>query len=225
MNDQDGERLIKDLLADPHRFDDDGKAYALLLLYFKGLPVETLRPLLRSEDVAVQRSAAFVASELGNASRRLVDDIIPLLSSTDRHVSWYAMEVLTVCCKGEHTEKFAHVARMLESGDDALRGLAMRLVSNADVSQLEGARRYFDAPDSCHRTHVIALHTLVTAHRVEPAVVTAMMHDADPLIRRYGAIAAKRVLKEFPHLITEAGSSDDSDLRKFHEDVVDVQRN
>jgi len=223
MDDQDGEQLVDELLADPRKFDDEGKAYALLQLYFKGFPVETLRPLLRSDNVFVQRSAAFVASELGGDSRNLVDDLIPLLSSVDRHVSWYAMEALTVCCKGEHIEKFAHVARMLESDDNALRGLAMRLVSNADVSQLEAAWRFFGAPDSYHRTHADALHALVAAHKVDPTFVVAMMHDPDPLIRRYGAIAAKRVLKKFPHLIMEAGSSVDSDLRRFHDDVVDVK--
>jgi hypothetical protein len=220
MNDPDGERLISDLLANPRKFNEDGRAYALLQFYFDGFPLETLRLLLRSDDVFVQRSASFIASELGSEARSLVDDAIPLLSSMDLHVSCYAMEVLTVCCDGEHAEKFVHVVRMLESDDEFRRNHAMYLVSNADVSQLEAARRVFEAPNSHNRTHEHGLTLLVGGDRLQPTVVTAMMHNTDPLIRRYGVIAAKRLLREFPHLIAEARSSDDSDLRKFYQDVV-----
>jgi hypothetical protein len=105
----------------------------------------------------------------------------------------------------------------LESDDDVLRGLAMRLVARADVSQLEAARQSFEASDERHRAHVVALGALVAAHLVSPETVAAMMLDADPLTRRYGAIAAKRFSQELPHLIEAARSSDDPDLRRFAE--------
>lgn len=220
MNPQTGERLIRDLLADPKQFDEAGRAYDLLQAYFAGLPLETLRPLLRSDDVFVQRSAAFVASELGREAWSLVDDVIPLLRSTDRHVSYYAMEVLTVCCEGVHAELFAHVARMVDSDDDVLRALAMRLVSNADRSQLEAAQRLFDTSNPRQRTHSNALRTLAAGDRVEPGVIAAMIHDADPLVRRYGAIAAKRLLRESPSLMLEVGASEDADLGRFYRNCL-----
>lgn len=45
--------------------------------------------MLRSED----------ASELGVKVTPLIDDVVPLVGATDRHVQWYAMEVLSVCAK------------------------------------------------------------------------------------------------------------------------------
>lgn len=219
-----GERLINDLLDDPRKFDEDGRAYALLQSYFAGLPLDTLRPLLRSDDVFVQRAASFIASELGGKASILVDDIVPLVSSMDRNVQWYAMEVLTVCSEGKHAEKFAYVVRMLESDDGTLRRLAMRLMASADVSQLEAARRLFETHGGSHETHQQALLTLAAGTRVEPLVVTTMMKDADALVRRYGAIAARRLVREHPNLIVEARASDDPDLRNFCEGVADAHR-
>lgn len=212
-----GEQLVSDLMADPRKFDSDGRAHDLLQVYFAGFPLQTLRSLLRHDDELVQRAAVFIASELGHESRDVVDDVIPLIHSKDRYLQYHAMEVVAVGGKGDQAATFAHVARALENQDDVLRALAMRLVSRADVSQLEAAGRSFEAPDSHHRTHAYGLHVLVAGHRVEPAVVGAMMHDADPLNRRYGAIAAKRLLREVPQLTTEAKASDDADVRRLFE--------
>jgi hypothetical protein len=221
VKDDTGQRLIDDLLADPPGFDASSRGYDLLKAYFAGLSLETLRPLLKSDDVHVQRVAAFVASELGIQARSLVDDVIPLLSSGNRYLQYHALEVLTVCCKAERAVDFAHVARALESDDDVLRVLAMRLISNAQTAQLEAAQRAFDASDPRQRTHGDALRALAAGNRVEPGVVLAMIRDANPLVRRYGAIAAKR-LQEYPNLMTEVGASDDADLGKFYQSVATV---
>jgi hypothetical protein len=222
MNDRTGERLINDLLVDPSKFDEDGRAYALLQSYFTGLPLDTLRPLLRSEDVFVQRAASFIASELGRRASSLVDDIVPLVTSTDRNVQWYAMEALAVCSEGEHVGKFAYLVRMLESADGALRRLAMRLMANADVSQIEATRRFLETCGGSRQAHQQALLTLVAGSRVDPLVVTTMMKDADAVVRRYGAIAARRLVREYPNLMLEARASDDPDLRNFCEGVTDA---
>ncbi|MBI2374004.1 MAG: hypothetical protein HYV07_08400 [Deltaproteobacteria bacterium] len=216
-----GRGLICDLLADPRRFNDDGRAYDLLQAYFEGLAVETLRPLLRSADPLVRRVAVFVASELGGQAADVIHDVIPLLESGDRYLQYHAMEVLTVCCGGEHAGEFAHVARQLESADDVLRALAMRLVARADVSQFEAARRLV-ARDANSRTHQEGLQILAAGEGVEPGPVAAMIGNADPLLRRYGAIAAKRLLARLPSLMSEVGASDDGDLRRFYHEAANA---
>jgi len=60
----------------------------------------------------------------------------------------------------------------------------------------------------------------MAADRIDPAAVVAMMHDVDPVIRRYGAIVAKRLYRVFPHLMTEAELSNDPELRRFYQDTV-----
>ena len=141
---EDAEKLISQMFADPQRFDEEGKAHDLLQSYFAGYPVETLRPMLRSGDMYLQRGASFIASELGANATVLIDDIVPLVDATDGHTQWYAMEVLAVCSKGPFAEKFLPVVRMLDSRNPALRGLAERLLARADSSQLDAARRYFE---------------------------------------------------------------------------------
>jgi len=224
MKPQKAEQLIRDLLADPEGFDAKGRGYDLLQAYFAGLPLETLRPLLRSQVPLVRRAAAFVASELGSQACSLLDDVIPLLASGNRHLQYHAMEVLAVCSEGERAEAFVQVVRELESDDDVLRALAMRLVSNADLSQLEAARRRLNPSDPRQRKHEQALVTLMAAGRVEPAVVAAMIGDVQPLVRRYGAIAAKRLFRELPHLFTMVGASDDADLQRFYQRVIEAER-
>lgn len=47
--------LIGELLADPAGFKERGRPYQLLEEYFAGLSVETLRPLLRHDDMLAKR--------------------------------------------------------------------------------------------------------------------------------------------------------------------------
>jgi len=165
----------------------------------------------------------FVASELGSQTQSLLDDAIPFIRSGDRYVQYHPMEVLAVCCAGERAGEFAHVVRALESNDDVLRVLAMRLMANADATGLEGARRSFETPDSWHRTHEQALLALGQGDRVEPTSVAAMIHDMDPLGTAVRSDCGQAARSSLPNLMTEVGSSDDPDLRNFC-GAVSVQR-
>lgn len=209
------EQLIDDLMTDPQRFDEDGRAHALLQRYFAGLPLDTLRPLLRSDNVFVQRTASFIASELGSQASGVIDDVVSLVSSSDMHVQWYPMEALAVCARGEHVEEFAHVVEMLANTEVPLRRLAMRLVANAELPQLEAARRHFESSGQCHGTHQQGLLALIAGSRIGPAVIVAMLGDGDALVRRYGAIAARRLMREYPDLISQVQSTDDPELHDF----------
>ena len=216
MTIKNGERLVRELLADPQKFSDGGRAYQLLEAFFAGLPIETLRPLLASNNQLVQRAGAFVASELGSQGRDLVDDVIPLLQSPDRHVQHYAMEVLAVCCEGHHAGKFAHVVRMLESGDRGIRLEAMELMSKADPSQIEAAEHLFKAADQNDQVHRNGLRTLIGSEGgADVASAKEMIDSDDPLVRRYGAIAAKRLARLRPELMRLLSVADDPDLRDF----------
>jgi len=218
MNAPDGLQLINDLLAEPQAFDEGTRGYDLLQFYLeRTLSVETLRDLLRHESLFVQRTAAFIASELGYRARSLVDDVVPLVRSTDRHVANYAMEVLTVCATTEHGEKFAHVVRMLENPDNGLKSLAMALVANADISQLEAAKRAFDIANPHDRSHAHGLAALLAGSNLSAEVATKMMQGDDPILRCYGAIAMKRLQKQIPNLRIDIESISDPSVRRFLE--------
>ena len=139
------QQLIDEMLADPIQFEAEGRANDLLQYYFNGFPLDTLRPLLKSSNVVVQRNASFIASELGSKSAALVDDIIPLLHSGDPHIQYAAAEVLAVCCHGESAEKYRHIIKLLETSHEGLRELVLDLMSRADRSQRGVIRSYFES--------------------------------------------------------------------------------
>lgn len=218
MKDDRARQLISELMADPQAFDASGRAHELLQAYLEGFSPDTLRTLLRSDNMSVQRTAAFIASELGGQARTLLDDVVPLLSSVDRHIQNYAMEVLTVCSEGVNTEKFAHVARQLESADAGLRLQAMDLVSNATASQLEAAACSFQGDDRNQEAHRHGLRAAVSEEDIEVPAILAMLHSASPVTRRYGAIVARRLARRFPQLVQEVASTGDPELLAFLQD-------
>ena len=57
-NTQAAQQLIDEILADPIQFEAEGRANDLLHYYFNGFRLDTLRPLLKSSDVVVQRNAS-----------------------------------------------------------------------------------------------------------------------------------------------------------------------
>lgn len=210
-----GAELLRELAADPRRFVERGRSHDLLQLYFDGLSVETLRPFVVSDDEHIRRSVAFILSELGARARPLVADVGTLLASSVPRVRADAMDVLTVCSVGEHAQLFAHVVRGLDDADPAFRAHAMDLVANADASQLDAARRTFEASSGDH-PHVSLLERLVGAE-IAPASVSQMLRAPGALERRYGAIAAARVARRAPAFLDEAAASEDEGVRAFAE--------
>lgn len=131
------------MYSEPERFYSEGKPYELLQYYFSDLSLETLRPALRSSNPHLNRSALFIASELGIRATDLIDDVLPLAEAEDPRAQWDAMEILSVCGTGPHADRFLPVVRMLDGRDSRLRRLAERLMSRADPTQVAVAREYF----------------------------------------------------------------------------------
>lgn len=211
--------LIKSLLSDPEAFKKSGKDYQLLQEYFDGLPVKTLRPLLLSENLLVQRIAAFVASELGSQAHSLIEVAIALLQSNDRYLQYHALEIVTACSEKEKSGSFAHAVAFLNSEDEILRLRTMRLLTSVYDSQIEAAQHFFSNANPHHEQHTNGLRMLAAARqeRLEPGVIVAALSDSDPITRRYGAIAAKRMLRTHPELRVAVESSTDTDIQKFFE--------
>jgi len=207
-----GQQLIHNLLEDVDDFHEKGKAYQLLEAYFGGLPIETLRPLLRNHDKRIQFEAVWVASELGYNAHSLVDDIISLLHEDDLDVQNQSLEIIMACSVANKIEYFVHVVRALQHYDENIRNTAMRLVSNANNAQLEVSIRSDEFSDNLHKRglqHLLQIDTLSFGQ------VLNLLNDENPLLKRYGAMATKKLYQKFPTLIESAISSDDADIRQF----------
>lgn len=217
-----GKKLIGELLATPEKFYKQGKAYQLLQEYFNGMSIDTLRPLLRHSDKHVRAAAVFVASELGDKVNRLIDEMVLLLGDPDPSIQWDALESVMVCSTGDSIEHFFFVIKELENNHDSICRLAMRLVSNAHLSQLETGFKLnltFGLSDKLHRQGLLAL---LKGESITESEITAMLKNAEPLIRKYGAIAAKRLFSTHPHFLELASTNVDSDISRFSAEALDM---
>lgn len=215
-----GNSLIAELLSDPARFKREGRAYQLLEEYYSGLPVETLRPLLRHDDAMVRHAALWVTAELGQQACVLLDDAIPHIKSEDRFQSYHALEIVAVCAVGAQVERFIRIVAGLESGDSVIRGLAMRLMARADDSQLQAGAAAADDGGVGVDAHVRGLKLLAAIEAADPVEVQRFLVSDNEMDRCYGAIAAKRLCNRHPELLKLAETVPDATMRKFFSDTA-----
>lgn len=222
MNESRGKQLIQELLSDSAWFKEHGPTLELLEEYFNGLSLETLRPLLDHNDSIIRNVASWIASEMGGEASSLIDEAIPLLRDDNPHTRYYALDVVMMGSSVANYDKFIYVVNEMHSDDAFTRRRAMCLVSNADVSQLEAAIEKCSSLGPSGELHKQGLLNLLNDHSLAPENVLAMIYDNNSLVRKYGAIAARRLLPDFPALITKAMESQDPDIRIFCEEEYNM---
>jgi hypothetical protein len=215
-----GTELLEELLRNPLKFEEQGRAYQLLQEYFKGYPLDTLIPLLSSSDVLVTRAAIWIASELGDDATDLIDYIIPLTRFDDRYIKYHAIECIMVCSTDKYADEFIHVVCQLHDNDSVIRLLTMRLVANGINIQFKAALDKLGSDDPFSTIHMYGLKVLLEGNAIENKTVLQMIDDDRLLIKRYGAIASQRLFDKYPDLIKYAALSADPDLAAFANDFI-----
>lgn len=211
-----GEKLIRDLLTDPCEFEKQGRAYQLLQEYFRGLELDTLRPLLQHEDEAVRRAAVFIASELGSAGEPVMDEVADLVSDPDPRIRWDALESLMACSNSTRNEYIWLVPKALEDANDSIRRLAMRLLCNASNSQLEMALKRFDRIAPTPRVHEQGLSALLRDNgKLGCGEIDELLDSGDSTLSMYGAVAARRLSELYPSILERATKHSNPDVARF----------
>lgn len=216
-----GIQLIEELYTDSSKFYKQGKSYQLLQKYFEGFPLESLRPLLSSKDTLIRKVAIWIISELGTDGC-FINDIIPLVNDEDRYIKYHALEIIAMCSTNKNNGEFIILFPHLESTDDVIRILTMRLISNANMLQLEMSAKYFGLKETYNKLHLEGLLKLIEIDSITYEQVLMMINSDEPLSRKYGVIAAKRLYNRYPDLINEAMISDDQDIVKFSKEVAEM---
>lgn len=220
----DARQLISDLLSDPDNFNVSGDGYSLLQRYFEGYPVETLGPLLRHVNPMVQRAAVWVASELGSQASVVLEDVAALVSNPDRYLAYHALEVAAVCAVGPNARYLTLVLTALESDDSVLRILAMRLLGNSDDETLKATLPFIVEANRSESAHYQGLRLLLKTNSERRQVVKDLLQSESSLLRKYGAILARRACNEDQELIFSAVASSDTDVRSYAEQVINVHQ-
>lgn len=203
--------LLDQLLESPKEFFDRGRSYDLLQEYFEGRDVESLRELLCHDDVFVRRVAAWITSELGSRGCGLLSDVIALLKSGDRYLSYHALEIITVCARGSNAREFSRVLQHFEHADSVLNQLAMRLTARADTSQWIAARE----EGRLSASHRIGLDSLIEAGSSGANAIDRLLSSSDSIQRKYGAIVCRVLSKQAPAVLDKAYACNDDDVQEF----------
>lgn len=219
---EEAQKLVDQLVRNPEEFSDRGRTYHLLKRFFRGFPVEKLRPLLKHDKKLVRREAVWIASELGDQACDLLPDVVPLLESDDRFLKYRALHVVTVCWR-EHPDELVKLLRALESSDVVIRGEALFLTSNlfrisdTDADKLKPVLETFQAEGE--QAHARGLELVIEADELTNDEIRSALRDDEGLVRRYAAVAAVRKFEESPELYAELKGSEDPDLVDFAERI------
>ena len=224
MKENKGEQLIEDLKSNPEKFFKHGKSYNLLQEYFAGLSVETLIPLLESDNLAIQKPAIWIVSELASKGCSLLPYVTPLSKSDDNYIAYYALECILLCANGKYINEFVHLVNRINEGESDIRALAMRLLTNAEDAQLRaGIELSLEANLKDYELHRIGLTGLLNHSKFDSDMVLAMLDSNEPLTQQYGAMLAKRKQKDFPKLIEYALTSKNTSVKEFAEFAIDTE--
>ncbi len=182
--------------------------------FLRGHSIEDLRPLLSHDDLLVRREAVGILSELGVAATPLLSEIDALLAEEDRVVRYNVLQVLVVCARGEHADKCIMLFECLESDDGAIRRLAMRLVPNVDISQLDAALEHFLKQRGRGTVHATFIPKVAFPSPVSASYAEGLLGDPDPLSRAYGLVLAVLKWESHAELLEAASRCDDQDVEQ-----------
>jgi len=207
--------LISDLLAEPDKFESEGKGNYLLEEHFNGAPVKLLRPILVHRNTAVRRTAMFVANELGHGASELIDDIVPLITDADIRIQWDALESVMICSTDNQSDRFIHIVREIDNQNSPICRLAMRLVSRSKIGQLQEAKRLVGLLKPNHDAHQKGLQALIDESNASDQSISIMLDSDIDVVQKYGAIIASRMIKMLPDSIRRASNCSNKVVAQF----------
>src|SRR5262249_11405517 len=118
-----------------------------------------------------------------------------LCMTTDPATRFHALETITVSTEHYRCETFAYVAEALADSHKGIRLLTMLLVGNSSQCQIEQARLALAPRGDIHPS---GLALLLESDGGEISRLSSFIKGHDPLLRKYGAIAAYRFHKRNP---------------------------
>lgn len=224
MNKTAGDFLINSLTNDPEKFYNEGKSYELLQEYFKGFSKDTLRILLISKDKWIKRVAIWITSELGVEGRYLLDVVLEQINDNDEYTCSYALEIIANCANNEYMDAFVNVFFFLEHSNHKIRIAVMNIISNLSTQRIHEAYIFMTKMKIRNVFHEQGLSSLFNANVLALSEITQMVEAEESLARKYGIIVARKLYNKYPQVINTAISSQDIDIQKFSEQVIETER-
>ena len=208
------DKLLNDLLNDT----DDADSYELLQAYLGGYPIETLIPLLESNNENTLEEAIWIVSELSCKASYLLEYIIPLVHHSNFKINYFAMDsILLGTLEIENCKNFVYVIKELDNADESIRTHAMNLICSAENIQLKASVNYLSETTSTSKTHIEGLSNLLGCGSMLEIEILFMLDSNNPLTRKYGVMIVFKLQKKYPKLINYVLGISDTDIEEFSE--------
>jgi hypothetical protein len=189
------EQLIQRMINEPDAVADGQLANRLLDQFHRGAPLDYLRPLLSSPDPTLASSAAWIASELGEMGKPLLDAVLNLLEHPDKRVRFWIIDCLLLWAEPSNGFELSRGVRLIDDPEKAVRWKTMVFLSRASRHQLEAALSYLTQQEA-ESKNIVGLRWLLSVAAMQAEAVETMLRSADPRMRKYGAIAAARMASD-----------------------------
>jgi len=208
----------QELLARVARGEDDGTAINDLIgEFYRGHPVETLLPLLRSDSDEVTSSATWLASELGERALSLTAELSELLRHSSPRVRFWAVDAIWGLGPTADSEATARAALAVRDEHSGVRWKAMNLLARLSAERLHAAADHWRLLPNCE-----VLLWLVECDRTENAkAITEQLNAADTTQRLVAAAAAARLALNDPTPLQKAIGVDDEEVQTFARERLD----
>lgn len=215
------DQLVKELLDNPQYFSERGKGNELLQRYFGGYPIKTLIPLLKSNNEIIQKEAIWIVSELGSTNcNNLLEFIIPLLTHSNAMVKYFALDSVFLGTYESNFDSFVHLISVLDDADWFIQKSVMHLLYNANLSQLKCALKLIK-----NNFHIQGIELLLNSEKLTSKKVIELLNDNHNLIRKYGAVIAKKIYNKNPKPINYLIEKTDHEMNDFATEVVELLGN
>lgn len=216
MIDARGDSLVERLLTACD--DDKGQvANELLAAFGRGYPVANLRRLFRSEREDVVKTAAWVASELGEMAAPLLSDLRTLLRHPLPYVRGFAADAVLIAASPANGDAVADAIRLIDDDHAGVRWKAMNFLARASTNQL---RASLPSLTDIRRASLVKwLLDVVSESRIDD--IKDSIDDPDPTRRRFAASAAARVAGKSLLPLQAAGGSADDEIGSFAREWLD----
>jgi hypothetical protein len=186
----------------------------LLREFQRGYPLENLRRYLRSDQARLVAIGVWIASELGQTAKPLLDDVSALLTHPLKRVRFFSIDCVLLWAGPSDGCALASVIALMDDAETAVRWKVLDFLSRASREQLQGALSYLLITEPKSR-HIPGLKWMLSSDLKKPKEVIAALHNQDSLTRRYGVVAAVRMSKDNPQPLFDASSVEDSDVKAF----------
>lgn len=198
---------------------NNGAADVLLHALFDGYPVESLRPLILSDNDVAARAGAWIASELGVRARPLINEAPDMLASNNRYVRFFSLDVVLTCATAEDGPIVADAVQRATDPDPAVRWKAMQFICRATNEQLSSASASGQLPV----TYTALLDPFLDPQLSDSQRIRFAERSVtygDPLRRRLAVALAARNCSDSAFMKQLAGGPADDEISDFARSVL-----